>query len=363
MLLLPPEGFVLILDVFLVLVNFSVKVRHHSFVHIPRLGDVFLMPLKGLLPRKVLGRVVVLNHAVVLLRHDIAAVVEGLHLACQSRHVSCKSVLSQIDVSLQLWIEHRAVRSHAATTLETAARSFVETGGRVVACSSADESLALRDEVVLEVGAHLARETLSVLVEHLPADEWEIVRLAVQLAVALSLPFHGVVHLLLAVKEEEVVLEHVVAALLRLRLDPVPLTHLLDVVMVLLQLQVSLLLLLDQVLPHLSQVVLQQLFVRHSVDADALAETNQFSLVSQRAAVENPSFVERAQRRVVCKVASTKESSLRRLRVRVRKVMVFVVSRSGATEVGDRRCDDGDTLRVSLANRRALGGSTTHDVN
>ena len=69
-------------------------VAHDGLIEALLLRDILLVPLLGLLPCYLLGRVVVLNHTEVFLRHDIATVVQGLHLASHRGCVLCQSVLA-----------------------------------------------------------------------------------------------------------------------------------------------------------------------------------------------------------------------------------------------------------------------------
>ncbi len=86
------EAFLLLTTVFVftfndggVLRDLLVVLAHHSLVEALLLGDLLFVPLKGLPPCHVLGRVGVLNHTEVLLRHHIATVVESLHLTSHHR--------------------------------------------------------------------------------------------------------------------------------------------------------------------------------------------------------------------------------------------------------------------------------------
>lgn len=85
-----------------------------------------------------------------------------------------------------------------------------------------------------------------------------------------------VIDLFLAVKEEELVLQHIVRALLGISFVLVALFHPPNIVVILLKLQISFMLLLDQVLAHFPQMVFQQLLVCHLVDGDSLAKSDKF---------------------------------------------------------------------------------------
>ena len=144
---------------------------------------------------------------------------------------------------------------HAATACETATRCLVEVTPRVV-MSTNTNALALRDQIVFKICSHLAGKTLSVLIKHLSTHEWEIVKLVPVVIIALSLAPELVVTLFLAVGLEEIILQHAIGTNSRLSLVTVALLNSLNVVVILLKLQVSLLLLIDQMLAHFFQVVL-----------------------------------------------------------------------------------------------------------
>ena len=273
MLLLLLASSVFVVQVLPVLVDLAVEVVHDSLVELFGLHDVVLVALQCLPPGCVFGRIVVLNHSEVLLWHDITAVVEWFDLVGCGRHVTGQSVLAQVDMALELGPE-QAVGCHSSTTRETATGGLVEVA---LSAAAADHSLAFRDEVVLEIGAHLPSQTLPVLVEHLATDEGEVVQLVPVVIFTLGVTPVLVIDLFLAVKEEELVLQHLVRALLCISFVLVALSHPPNIVVILLKLQISLLLLLDQMLAHFPQVVLQELLVCHLIDGDAFAKPDKFS--------------------------------------------------------------------------------------
>ena len=122
--------------------------------------------------------------------------------------------------------------------------------------STKGNALALRNQIVFKICAHLAGKSLSVLIKHLSTHEWEIVKLVPVVIIALSLTPSLVVHLLLAVRLEKIILEHTVGALLRVSLVLIALLYPFYVIVILLDLQVSLVLLLNQMLAHFFQMIL-----------------------------------------------------------------------------------------------------------
>ena len=210
MLLLILPSRVLMVQVLPVLVDLAIEVVHDRLVELLGLHDVVLVALQRLPPRRVFGRIVVLDHPKVLLWHDIAAVVEGLDLVGRCRYVPGQSVLPQVNVALHFGPE-QAVRRHAAAARETATSGLVEVtlGG-----AAADHALAFGDEVVFEIGAHLPRQPLPVLVEHLATDEGEVVELVPVALFALRVMLVLVVDLILVGKEEKFVIQHIACALL-----------------------------------------------------------------------------------------------------------------------------------------------------
>ena len=156
-------------------------------------------------------------------------------------------------MTLELRVKE-GVWCHAATACETATRCLVEVTPRVMSTST--NALALRDQIVFKICSHLAGKTLSVLIKHLSTHEWEIVKLVPVVIIALSLAPELVVTLFLAVGLEEIILQHAIGTNSRLSLVTVALLNSLNVVVILLKLQVSLLLLIDQMLAHFLQVVL-----------------------------------------------------------------------------------------------------------
>jgi len=125
----------------------------------------------------------------------------------------------------------------------------------------ADETLRLRDHVVLEVSSKFHTESPPVLVEHLSRDEWEVlVLVAIGLLLVLVL-LDPVVKLLLVVEEEEFVLEDFRASHLHILLV---IDFLLDAekgVPLLFQLELPGELLTLRLLSHLSKVLLQDILV------------------------------------------------------------------------------------------------------
>jgi len=168
------EVLILVLNVLLVPIDSPVEVGHHSTIHVPRFGDLPLMALQCLLPSGVFGWIIVLDHPMIPLRHCIAAIVQWLDLAGHGWHVSCQSVLAQVNVALQLGVEQGAVGRHAPAALETATRSLIETALSVVVGTTVN-ALTFSDEVVLEVGTHLTSQTLSMLVKHLTTDKGKVI--------------------------------------------------------------------------------------------------------------------------------------------------------------------------------------------
>lgn len=73
--------FILTLDHIPVIADLMKVVAHDSLVEALLLRDVFLVPLHSLPPCNVLRWIVILNHTEVLLRHDIATIVQGFHLS------------------------------------------------------------------------------------------------------------------------------------------------------------------------------------------------------------------------------------------------------------------------------------------
>lgn len=121
--------------------------------------------------------------------------------------------------------------------------------------STKGNALALRNQIVFKICAHLAGKTLSVLIKHLSTHEWEIVKLVPVVIFAFSFAPLLVITLFLAVSLEKIILQHAIGTISRLSLVTVTLLNSPNVVVILLKLQVSLLLFFDQMLAHFFQVI------------------------------------------------------------------------------------------------------------
>lgn len=121
--------------------------------------------------------------------------------------------------------------------------------------STKGNALALRNQIVFKICAHLAGKTLSVLIKHLSTHEWEIVKLVPVVIFAFSFAPLLVITLFLAVSLEKIILQHAIGTISRLSLVTVTLLNSLNVVVILLKLQVSLMLFFDQMLAHFFQVI------------------------------------------------------------------------------------------------------------
>ena len=170
-------------------------------------------------------------------------------------------------------IELQVTRSHSPVASETATCCLVE----IVHCSAAStaNTLTLCNKIVFEIGTHLTCKTLSMLIKHFTTYEREVVQLVTMIFLALSFTSILIIDLLLTVKEKEFVFEHLVCTFLGVCFVLVTLFHSSDIVIVLLKLQISFLLFIDQVLAHLSQMIFQQLFVGHLIDCNSLTESNE----------------------------------------------------------------------------------------
>ena len=141
---LKPSVLVLPMDVALVRSNLVVKVMHHGFVEVLLLVHISFMSLQGLSPSGVLDRIIVLDDSIVFMGHNIATIVQGLHLVCPSRRVPRKSIVAQIDMPFHLRAQNR-IGSYSATTLETTAGCLVKTS---LCVTRAHNALTLRNQVV-----------------------------------------------------------------------------------------------------------------------------------------------------------------------------------------------------------------------
>ena len=121
--------------------------------------------------------------------------------------------------------------------------------------STKGNALALRNQIVFKICAHLAGKTLSVLIKHLSTHEWEIVKLVPVVIFAFSFAPLLVITLFLAVSLEKIILQHAIGTISRLSLVTVTLLNSPNVVVILLKLQVSLMLFFDQMLAHFFQVI------------------------------------------------------------------------------------------------------------
>ena len=244
---------VLVIQIAPVLIDLLVKVIHDCLIEVFGLDNMIFMAIESLSPGSTLGRVIILDHSKVLFWHNIAAIVQGLDLVGCSWHIPCQSILTKIYVTLHLWVKD-GVWCHATTARETATRCLVEVTPRVM--STNGNALALRDQIVFKICAHLAGKTLSVLIKHLSTHEWEIVKLVPVVIFALSIAPVLVIALFLAVCLEEIILQHAIGTNSRLSLVTIAFLDSLNVAVILLKLQVSLMLLVDQMLAHFFQVVL-----------------------------------------------------------------------------------------------------------
>ena len=74
-LLFLPNGFIFSVVRALVILDPLEVLRHNRLIEILLLGDLIFVALQGLLPGLALGRVIVLNHTMVLVRTHVATVV------------------------------------------------------------------------------------------------------------------------------------------------------------------------------------------------------------------------------------------------------------------------------------------------
>lgn len=75
------------------------------------------------------------------------------------------------------------------------------TAAPIVLPAAPDAALALSDEIVLKIGAHLSRQTSTMLVKQFSRDEWEVVQLRFLVRINLFLFLKTVIKLFLVVKE------------------------------------------------------------------------------------------------------------------------------------------------------------------
>lgn len=106
-LLLAAAVIVFFLQSRLLLLNPLVVAVDQVFIKTLLLGHVLLVPLQRLLPSVTLDRIVVLDHAIVLLRHNIAAIMKRLDCACHHRSVSNKPVAAKVDMPVASRIQTR----------------------------------------------------------------------------------------------------------------------------------------------------------------------------------------------------------------------------------------------------------------
>ena len=76
---------------------------HDRFVHIFLFGDFLFVTLQSLPPGVTLGGIAVLNDAMVLLRADIATVVQLFDLACDKRGISYQTITAKVNVTVDGW--------------------------------------------------------------------------------------------------------------------------------------------------------------------------------------------------------------------------------------------------------------------
>ena len=76
---------------------------HDRFVHIFLFGDFLFVALQGLLPGVTLGGIAVLDDSMVLLRADVATVVQLFDLACYKRGISDQAITAKVNMAVDGW--------------------------------------------------------------------------------------------------------------------------------------------------------------------------------------------------------------------------------------------------------------------
>ena len=107
-LLFLPDHFVLRRTDILVCFDPLKMLSHDRFVHIFLFGDFFFVALQGLPPGVTLGRIAVLDDSMILLRADIATVVQLFDLAGDKRGISDQTIAAKVDVTVDGGSHHGA---------------------------------------------------------------------------------------------------------------------------------------------------------------------------------------------------------------------------------------------------------------
>ena len=144
-----------------VIINFVEEIRHDCLVKIQLLLDILFVPLEGLAPCPVFNLVIILDHARVLLRFQVTAIIEWFHTSDPLRIISDKPVASDVNLAFHCWLHHGFHHARLAVTVVNCAvlTSAVILVGRL------DKALTLGDQIVLKVSPHLSNQALTVLFE------------------------------------------------------------------------------------------------------------------------------------------------------------------------------------------------------
>ena len=264
-LLFLPDHLILRMIRILIILNPLEMFRHNMFIAIFLLCDLVFVSLQGLFPSLALGWVVILNHSVILIRANIATVMQVFHLTSYKRRIPDKTITAQIDMTFHsrtdwTWDLRASAPTHCVAITSSIWAPMIRRG-----VARTYQALRLRNQVVLEVSSQMTCHTSAMLIEQLTGNEREKVKLVFLLHFLLLCFLKLVVELFLIVKEQEFVLQDLRTANFCLSLQWISVFHLVQEALVLFDLHAPLLLLLNDMLAHLFQVILEQLLVCHPV--------------------------------------------------------------------------------------------------
>ena len=234
----------------------------HTFVEMLLTRDLVLMASKSIFPSLLFRWGTILNDSWVLVWLDVAAVVEGFHdrwrWLCQSRACNALTIVADF------------------TFLGSAdsSRSCVFT------VDGANHTLAFSNHVILHITVSLNGQIVSVLLKQFARNEREELKLLFFRLRSVEVSFQLVFNLLLVIEEEELVLQNLAASHFDGCIFLITVSHSGQVLPILIYLHATLCLLIHQVLPHLSQMILKQVFVVwHAPKVDPFTKLNQVCML------------------------------------------------------------------------------------
>ena len=100
----------------LVIIYLVEEIGHDCLVKIQLIFNVLFVPLEGLAPCPVFNRISILDHAIVLIRFEVTAIIEWFHTSNSLRRISDKPVAPDVNLSFHLGLHYGFHEARLAVT-------------------------------------------------------------------------------------------------------------------------------------------------------------------------------------------------------------------------------------------------------